>query len=588
MYDDGTGPGGAEGGRPIRAACGVAALSGLEEPSSADLAFARVLAEAGVAVEVLATIVPPAADITDITDIAATDDAVLDDRGPVDERVVLVGPGAWKGVALTASVALAFRHEPVSARLAAAVPGAELAELLALIEPADLDDHALLDVAAAAERQASWAAAVQARAVGEMLARESTRKGVEDVGDALAAELATTRAGAARRVALGSGLAEQPELADALAAGVVDRDKAHTLATTGHMPDDVRRRVIRDLLPKAHRLTHRQLEHLVRKEEIRTDPDGAASRHGRARDGRCVTYEPAEAAMAHLSAYLPADQAATAWAVVDQVAHDMRAVPGEPRTLDQCRADAVHALITGAITVPGVAPADAPTPQGEGGAAAGAATATPSTAAPAGLHLRRTVRTDVHVTLAVAASTLAGLDDAPAILGRHGPVPADLARRLAGDGTWRRLLTDPSTGILTDFSTDTYRPGTRLRRAVQARDVTCTFPGCRMPAHRAELDHIAPYRIRARRSPDDPGQTRGPNLHPLCKHHHDAKTRGVWRVHRDEATGATTWTSDRTGHRYVVEPHVADPALPPGGPPHDDPPLGDPPRDDPPLGDPPF
>ena len=37
------------------------------------------------------------------------------------------------------------------------------------------------------------------------------------------------------------------------------------------------------------------------------------------------------------------------------------------------------------------------------------------------------------------ASTLLGLDDDPCELTGYGPIPADLGRRIAANGTWRRL-----------------------------------------------------------------------------------------------------------------------------------------------------
>ncbi|MGC5169007.1 HNH endonuclease, partial [Luteimicrobium sp. DT211] len=76
-----------------------------------------------------------------------------------------------------------------------------------------------------------------------------------------------------------------------------------------------------------------------------------------------------------------------------------------------------------------------------------------------------------------------------------GPIPADLARRLATgqDVTWQRIVTDPVTGIAADVSRRTYRPGTVLGDLVRVRDATCTFPGCGIPAWRADLDHVEPF-----------------------------------------------------------------------------------------------
>jgi hypothetical protein len=64
---------------------------------------------------------------------------------------------------------------------------------------------------------------------------------------------------------------------------------------------------------------------------------------------------------------------------------------------------------------------------------------------------------------------LLGLDDAPGDLDGFGPIPAATARLIAQDATWQRLVTDPVTGVLTDYSTTTYQPGKVLRGAVEVR-----------------------------------------------------------------------------------------------------------------------
>ncbi|MET0788206.1 MAG: DUF222 domain-containing protein, partial [Cellulomonas sp.] len=216
----------------------------------------------------------------------------------------------------------------------------------------------------------------------------------------------------------------------------------------------------------------------------------------------------------------------------------------------------------------------------------------------------------------VAASTLLGLDDNPGYLGSYGPIPAQVARELAQDATWRRVLTDPGTGQVCAVGTQSYRPGADLTRTVQARDVTCTFPGCRQPATRCELDHRIPYdHTRAgmgmgnatgvgtggsRTGATTTGtssatgattataagagtglghdlQTCEANLHTLCKHHHQAKTNGWWQVTYNPTTGVSTWT-DRHGLTYARHPATV--LVPPDALTH-----RPPPRD---LGDPPF
>ena len=91
----------------------------------------------------------------------------------------------------------------------------------------------------------------------------------------------------------------------------------------------------------------------------------------------------------------------------------------------------------------------------------------------------------VALQVAVAATTLAGLDEEPGELTGYGPITAQVARALAGDATWRRILTDPTSGTVLDVATSTYRPPQALADLVIARDKTCPRP--RLPHPRPPL-----------------------------------------------------------------------------------------------------
>ncbi|MCK9794489.1 HNH endonuclease [Isoptericola sp. 4D.3] len=404
-----------------------------------------------------------------------------------------VFPGAREGAAVRTGgppdvVAAAHADDrPLLALLDTLGPGPELASALASLDEAELDDFAVLEVLAAWERVAAWAQAGSARVLAEMLERTRGSSRHEFVADAVASRLGRTRQEAAQLVTVAHGTARLPEVVNALASGVVDRRKAEALIDAGRLPDERRREVVASVLPDAEHLTAPQLRSRMRRAEIAIDPDGAQERHEASRAERYVRLEPADDAMAYLTAYLPADAAARAFAAVDDLGQASRGV----------------------------------------------------------------------VRVSVAASTLLGSDDLPAILAGHGPIPAAMARALASDpdAVWQRLFTDPSSGVLTDVSSRSYRPSERLRAAVVARDVTCTFPGCRVPAASSDLDHVEPY---------DPGsdavQTHGGNLHALCRTHHRAKTVGGWRVARDPSTGTTTWTAP-TGHRFARGPEPQDPRV---------------------------
>ena len=122
--------------------------------------------------------------------------------------------------------------------------------------------------------------------------------------------------------------------------------------------------------------------------------------------------------------------------------------------------------------------------------------------------------------------------DLAGMLPDGSPVPADMARRVAGyASTWTRLLTDPATGTPVDAKAMTYAIPNSIRKTLIAQYVTCTFPGCTLTADTAEVDHIAPF------DQDEPSRgslTRFGNLHCLCKQHHAAKTDGKFDVRMTE------------------------------------------------------
>jgi hypothetical protein len=140
----------------------------------------------------------------------------------------------------------------------------------------------------------------------------------------------------------------------------------------------------------------------------------------------------------------------------------------------------------------------------------------------------------VELQVLIDLPTLLHLRDEPAELLGYGPIPAHVARELAGDATWRRLIHDPVTGHLLDYGRRTYRPPKRLADYVVARDRRCRFVGCGQPAFRCDVDHAVPYAAG--------GATSCANCCMLCRRHHRLKTRGRWKLRLDP-DGAVTWLS---------------------------------------------
>ena len=171
------------------------------------------------------------------------------------------------------------------------------------------------------------------------------------------------------------------------------------------------------------------------------------------------------------------------------------------------------------------------------------------------------MRTEVRVT--IGWDVLAGFSDRPGELEGHGPIPAEMARRLAGDpqAWWRRLLTDPVTGTAAHLDARRYRPPGQMADFVRSRDMTCAAPGCRVAASRCDLDHVAPFEHHL--PGGGAGPTRADKLKPECRRHHLIKTHGQWSAELgpDPDGGSAPviiWTSP-SGHRWFVRSPELDP-----------------------------
>jgi len=384
-----------------------------------------------------------------------------------------------------------------------AATGPALAGWLAGLSPAELAEEALIDAVAAAEKLACWAAAAQLALIGELARRRADPQFVQDE---IAAELRLSRVAAATRLGLAQDLERLPAVAAALAAGGLDLPKARAIADAVAMLDEpARAAVAHEAVDRAGGHTVGELRAWLRRAVLAADPAAAEARHAQAVGERRVALTPVGDGMAELWALLPADDAARAYTAIDACAR-AAASPGDPRTADQHRADAMVDLLTGKVTSPAA--------------------------------------TRVHVTVPMA--TLLG-GDQPGELAGVGPIPAPMARQAAADGLWRWLATSDD-GTVIDAGRRSYRPSAALADLIRGRDNTCRFPGCRQPAHRCDIDHTVPYPT---------GPTTAANLATLCRHHHRLKHTGGWTV-RQHPRGSLIWTSP-VGRTYTTHPHAHPP-----------------------------
>jgi hypothetical protein len=413
--------------------------------------------------------------------------------------------------------------EPV--RWSEYLPDGMLADLLA--QPAQTDpehrEFETLERVGAWERVIAWAQARQCREMTSFMDSAEARNKALGACDSQAHDSAVAEVGlmltasartAACRVSDAWSLCTRlPATLAALESGRITLAKARILdAETANLSEDHIAQVEQQVLAKAPKQTPGQLRAATRRAVLSTDPAAAQKRAERARRERGVQLWPEPDGMATLSAYLPAGDALGVYAVLDEHARHA-GFPGDERTLEARRGDALVDLVlnpTGYSSHTTSTAHDHTTQQPSGEHPSthhtSDASASPDTdedfapapdaTNPAGCRCacgrcHRGGGVDVRVTIPYTA--LLGADDQPGELAGYGPIPAAVARDLAAGGTWRRILTDPTSGRPLDYGTTRYRPPAHLAGLVITRDQTCQFPGCRVPAHRCDIDHGIPH-----------------------------------------------------------------------------------------------
>src|SRR5258708_36315995 len=128
-------------------------------------------------------------------------------------------------------------------------------------------------------------------------------------------------------------------------------------------------------------------------------------------------------------------------------------------------------------------------------------------------------------TLNVTASleTLLGLAGAPAAELEHAPVPisSKSVERLACDASVTRILLD-SDSVVIDVGRAKRTISGPARKALNARDRGCTWPGCGRPASWTAGHHLKHW-IHG-------GDNQPSNLTLLCYRHHWMVAEGHWQI----------------------------------------------------------
>jgi hypothetical protein len=456
-------------------------------------------------------------------------------------------------------------------------------------------------------RIASWAAAGEVAAVIALAGRRAAESGepgkahlIEHVDDEIAAALTLTGMSARRLLDVAGGLARLDATRAALAAGVIDWARAMVFADELAVLDDADALAAEAMvLPGAGGMTTGQLRAALRRAVIAVDPGAAVRRRRAARREACVQLwtEPSGNAALAGRELDPADGiTGDQWLSAQARWLQRRGAEG---TLQQLRLAVFAAVLNGRpvsslLPAPGDPAGGDPAAAGQPPAGQSLEPADPGGAAPASAPPASGV---IH--LVMPWSAWLGLTDSPGEAAGYGAVDAgscrDLTATLAGHpatrwcvtftgsdghavahacaghappgppgpgrappGAWPPGPEAPAISWLASLRPERletgdctharqargYTPPGSLAHLVRVRRRTCTYPGCRRPARRCDLDHTIPWK--------QGGRTCECNLHPACRKHHQAKQAPGWHAVQPDP-GTITWTTP-SGRSYTTRP----------------------------------
>ena len=439
---------------------------------------------------------------------AEPSDAESSDAEPLDPDAERRGPGCAEDESREASKAAPRAQTSSDGGWFAAggvadnlLPGPRLAEFMAdagAIGLGRLTDDELIGVMRAARRMASWSAAMELAAAGDLWRRRWAEERAGGIGaachadDEIAAALTLTRRAADQLLSLAVALRGLPLTSRALIAGDIDLPRAMVIAdeVTG-LGNEHAAAVEQVVIGAAAGQTTGQLRATTRRAVLSADPRAARKRKERAlQDARVERWNEHGGTAALAGRDLPPASVLAADKNLSALARQLKRA-GAPGTLDQLRAQVYVALLTGTSvgslipTEPGTASGtsadatsrnypgltgDSPagtTPAGfgpharpsafgglgvpagrglAGGAGVSASPGIPITAGTAGISGGLFAGGTVNLTMPLV--TWLGLSDAPGNVAGYGPLDADESRAIAGAlsaraGTkWCLTLTD--------------------------------------------------------------------------------------------------------------------------------------------------
>jgi hypothetical protein len=378
-------------------------------------------------------------------------------------------------------------------------PGPVLAVFLHQVRAAGmpgLTEDEVVGVMCAARRQSSFDASVELDAISDLDRRRTAtaeatgdHRGLEHVGDEVAAALTLTGRAAARLMDLAAGTARLPAVRTALAAGRIDILRAGVFADELAGLDDVTAAAVAAVVIRdAENLTTGQLRLVLRRTVLGIDPAAARKRRERAqKDARVETWSELAGTAALAGRDLPPAEVLAADKQLTADASALKAA-GADGSLQYLRArvylarlagQPLHTLLPGPPDPDGAGgPGGFGGPGGGDGPGGGGPGSSPGTPAGGGL-FPAGLKGSVNLTAPLA--TFLGWNGQPGDVAGYGPLDAAATRDLAAalartDGNkWCLTLTDPD-GYAVAHGCSTTSPGPPPPPGPQGAGPTATPP----------------------------------------------------------------------------------------------------------------
>ncbi|MFP7366535.1 HNH endonuclease signature motif containing protein [Corynebacterium callunae] len=151
------------------------------------------------------------------------------------------------------------------------------------------------------------------------------------------------------------------------------------------------------------------------------------------------------------------------------------------------------------------------------------------------------LRNKIHVVVHLNLYSASDLAESPVWASGIGWLDAKAGQFWSARATKTRNMDEAAK-----ITTDKHDPPPALRAAIIGRDGTCRFPGCSVPAHKAQVDHRIPF--------EEGGETSLEGTGSLCQHHHNMKTDGRINYLLDPYSGIIVWLMG-DGTWSVTEPN---------------------------------